>query len=149
MFHTIYFNKPSDKHGFLSNYAAYPVVIDGVTWPTTEHYFHAMKFGIPERIELIKHCSTPLKAAKLAQFWELPRNWPEVREQIMYNALCAKFNQHVKLKNKLISTGDAVLIYNMDDNHWGIGQNQTGNNMLGVLLMQLRESFTQTFMDTG
>ena len=141
MIHTIYFNKPADKHGFLSNHSTYPIIIDGITWPTSEHYFHAMKFNIPERIDLIKHCSTPLKAARMAQIWDLPRDWDGVREQIMYNALCAKFNQHVRLKEKLIDTGDAALIYNSTDEFWGIGENNTGTNMLGILLMQLRETY--------
>ena len=41
---TIYFYREYDPYGEFSNFAKYPITIDGVVWPTSEHYFQAMKF---------------------------------------------------------------------------------------------------------
>ncbi len=32
-------------YGCFSNFSAHSVVLKGVTWPTTEHYFQAQKFA--------------------------------------------------------------------------------------------------------
>lgn len=41
---TIWFYSESDDFGFLSNFWAGDINIDGKIWPSTEHYFQAMKF---------------------------------------------------------------------------------------------------------
>jgi predicted NAD-dependent protein-ADP-ribosyltransferase YbiA (DUF1768 family) len=46
---TIRFFSKSDRYRDFSNFANYPVKIDGVIWPTTEHYYQAQKFEDPER----------------------------------------------------------------------------------------------------
>ena len=38
------FCKVSEPFGCFSNFSAHPVVIDGLRWPTSEHYFQAAKF---------------------------------------------------------------------------------------------------------
>ena len=40
----IKFWRTRDEYGFLSNFSKHPVTIDGKRWPTTEHYYQAMKF---------------------------------------------------------------------------------------------------------
>ena len=42
--HAIWFYNAGDAHGYLSNFYASPITVDGKVWPTTEHYFQAMKF---------------------------------------------------------------------------------------------------------
>ena len=41
---SIMFYRERDAYGYLSNFAKSPIDIDGKIWPTTEHYFQAMKF---------------------------------------------------------------------------------------------------------
>jgi ribA/ribD-fused uncharacterized protein len=58
----------------------------------------------------------------------------------MYNGLKAKFTQNEKIKRLLLSTQDKILIEDTNsDYYWGCGKNKTGKNMLGILLMKLRE----------
>ncbi len=48
----INFYSTSDDYGDFSNFAAWPIKVDGKTWPTSEHYFQAQKFldeKIPRR----------------------------------------------------------------------------------------------------
>lgn len=40
----IHFYSENADYGCFSNFSLHPVVIDGVTYPTTEHYFQAQKF---------------------------------------------------------------------------------------------------------
>jgi len=40
----IEFYRTGDEYGCFSNFADYPIVVDGKRWPTSEHYFQAQKF---------------------------------------------------------------------------------------------------------
>ncbi len=44
MENVIKFYNVSDKFGEFSNFAAHPIKLKGKKWPTSEHYFQAMKF---------------------------------------------------------------------------------------------------------
>lgn len=62
----------------------------------------------------------------------------------MRKALVAKFTQHPELKTLLLSTGTAKLIeHTANDDYWGDGGDGTGQNMLGRLLMEMRERFAK------
>jgi ribA/ribD-fused uncharacterized protein len=57
----------------------------------------------------------------------------------MLTALRAKFDQHPKLREGLLSTGDERLVERSDkDSYWGDGPHGNGRNRLGELLMQVR-----------
>ncbi len=47
----INFYSTSDDYGDFSNFAAWPIKVDGKTWPTSEHYFQAQNslMKIPRR----------------------------------------------------------------------------------------------------
>ena len=55
----------SDEHGYLSNFAPYPIRLDGETWPTSEHYFQAQKFVEQKDQREIRKASSPEIAARL------------------------------------------------------------------------------------
>ena len=62
----IHFYHSTDPYGFLSNYAAAPIFVDGVAWSTTEHYYQAQKFADPVRQEAIRAAPSPDAAKRLA-----------------------------------------------------------------------------------
>ena len=135
------FYKVKDPYGELSNFAPYPIVVDEVRWPTSEHYFQAQKFaGHPTSMERVRGAPTPGDAARLGRGLPgLRGDWEEVKDDAMRRALLAKFTQHAKLKRKLLATGDATLIeHTRNDRYWADGGDGTGLNRLGVLLMELR-----------
>ena len=69
----------------------------------------------------------------------LRHDWESVKEQVMMDALRAKFTQHDDLKAILLGTGDATLVeHTANDSYWGDGGDGSGKNRLGHLLMQLR-----------
>jgi N-glycosidase YbiA len=131
------------QYAFLSNFYYAPILIDGKEYSTVEHYYQSIKFkGTPieERIRTLIHANeTKREAYNLKK--HIRKDWMEVREEIMYKALRAKFSQHPRLRKLLLDTGSHDLIEDSPfDEYWGSGGlYANGKNRLGVLLMELRE----------
>lgn len=138
----IKFYSTGDAFGEFSNFSAHPFRINNKTWPTTEHYFQAQKFPGTPHEEEIRKVASPMVAARMGRARSRPlrRDWEQVKEDIMRQALEAKFTQHPALRSLLLSTGEAKLIeHTRNDRYWGDGGDGTGKNRLGHLLMELRE----------
>lgn len=139
---TIIFYGANEEYGFLSNFYAAPIEVDGSTWPTTEHYYQAQKFSDPSRQAAIREAATPGVAKKLAWLDGTGRrsDWDSVRDDVMLVALRAKFTQHPELQARLLATGDELLVEHTHlDHYWADGGDGSGQNRLGELLMQVRE----------
>lgn len=131
-----------------SNFAAYAITVDGLEYPTTEHYFQAMKFAEtdPEYAEKVRKSPTPFKAKMLGKSREhpIPEDWNDKRDNVMRVALFYKALQHPYFMETLLETGDAELIEAAPrDYYWGEGAKKTGKNMLGKLLMELRTKLAE------
>lgn len=138
----INFYSTSDDYGDFSNFAAWPIKVDGKTWPTSEHYFQAQKFLDEKYREEIRRVSSPMVAARMGRDRSKPlrKNWESVKEQVMRKALRAKFEQHAELRALLLATAPAKLVeHTENDAYWGDGGHGKGKNRLGYLLMELRE----------
>lgn len=136
------FLQHSDDYGDFSNFAAWPIKVDGKTWPTSEHYFQAQKFLDEKYREEIRRVSSPMVAARMGRDRSKPlrKNWESVKEQVMRKALRAKFEQHAELRALLLATAPAKLVeHTENDAYWGDGGHGKGKNRLGYLLMELRE----------
>lgn len=156
---------------YLSNFWKAPILLDGREWRTTEHYFQAKKFtGTPraeEYSELVASQSTPGMAAVLARQqvkerkyqWQkklfeivnsypdvsMRPDWEEIKEEVMYTAVMAKFTQHPKLRAQLLETGDKLLVeHTKRDSYWGDGGDGSGKNRLGAILMRVRDELRET-----
>ena len=129
-------------YGEFSNFARYSFTVNGVKYPTSEHYYQSKKFLDEENQKDVIACITPGEAAEMGRDPSRPlrKDWEEVKDDIMRKALLLKFQAHPKLVESLLSTGDRVLQEDSPyDFYWGIGRDGTGKNMLGVLLMELRD----------
>lgn len=138
----IQFYSTSGEHGYLSNFARFPIALEGKRWPTSEHYFQAQKFLKQEYREQIRSAPTPARAAELGRSRKLPlrRDWESVKVDVMRVALLAKFTQHADLRDRLLATGEARLVeHTENDAYWGDGGDGSGKNMLGRLLVEVRE----------
>jgi ribA/ribD-fused uncharacterized protein len=139
----IYFYSTKEvPYGCFSNFAAYPFELDGVMWPTSEHYFQAQKFaGTPHEDEL-RLVPSPMVVARMGRSRARPirADWNEVKDDIMMRAVLRKFETHADIREILLATGDEELIEKTtDDYYWGCGTNGTGRNRLGQILMEVRE----------
>jgi ribA/ribD-fused uncharacterized protein len=139
---TINFYRLAETYGCFSNFWRAPIELGGKTWPTTEHYFQAQKYAGTPREEEIRRAATSKKAAELGRSRKHPlrRDWERVKDAIMHAAVLAKFTQHADLREVLLSTGDAVIVEHTEkDAYWGDGGDGSGRNVLGQILMRVRD----------
>ncbi len=147
MHRTIYFYRVTDEFGEFSNFAPYPIMLDGKRWPTSEHYYQAQKYADPAVQEQIRQEKEPMLAARVGRDRRLGirSDWDSIRAEVMRRALRAKFTYHPELAELLLSTGDALLVEHTEhDDFWGDGGDGSGRNMLGKLLMVLREELKES-----
>ncbi len=130
--------------------------IDGITYPTCEHYLMAEKarlFSDQDSVTKILNSPTPSAVKALGRevknFNE--EVWIRNRSKIAFNGNIEKFKQNLLLKEFLLSTEDKILVEaSPDDSIWGIGlasnhpdaldpNKWNGLNILGFTLMQVRD----------
>ena len=126
----------------FSNFALFPIVINGVKWPTSEHYYQAHKYTDHFLQEWVRQAPSPYEAAKRGRDKSIPKraDWKEYKDNAMWIALVAKFSQYDDLKELLDSTNDAYIYeHTKNDCYWGDCGDRTGLNKLGEDLMKIRE----------
>ena len=137
----LFYRTAEAPYGAFSNFAAFPINVDGQTWPTVEHYYQSQKMVDPEYRERVRQTASPMVAAQIGRGRRerLRADWDEIKVEVMRSALQAKFTQHHSLRELLLGTGEAELIeHTANDAFWADGGDGTGANMLGRLLMELR-----------
>ena len=134
------------KYAFLSNFFYAPFVYDGIIYPTNEHFFQAMKTLDQEKRKQIAEAKTPGAAKRMGRQVQLREDWEEVKYTAMRVGVERKFDAHPGLAEKLIATGDAILIEgnSWHDNTWGSCfcpkcATIVGKNWLGEILMERRK----------
>jgi ribA/ribD-fused uncharacterized protein len=128
----------SGKYRFLSNFYPCNVEFEGRTYPSTENAYQAAKTpDVYTRNEFVAMSAS--QAKKFGRRIRIRSDWESVKVGIMLDLLRKKFARGA-IRDQLIATGDAELI---EGNHWGDRFwgvcNGVGENMLGKLLMQVRE----------
>ncbi len=137
----IHFYSVVDVYGEFSNFAPFPLRIDGALWRTSEHYFQAQKFKERKLRERIRRAKTPGEAARMGRSRKNPlrRDWESAKLNVMRKAVRAKFEQHRDLAALLVQTDDATIIeHTPNDAYWGDGGDGSGQNWLGRILMDVR-----------
>ena len=109
----------------LSNF--YPctpaITIGNTTFETVEHYYQYMKHACNDAAyaERIRTSSVAaahhLGGANRASF---RADWEQVRDDVYYNGMLAKFSQNAELQRVLLQTGDKMLVQVDSDAHWGM-----------------------------
>lgn len=140
----------------LSQWWPSPFRVEGVTYPTAEHYMMAEKarlFGDEDAVERILASVHPneVKAIGRAVRNFVGEIWDDRRFGIVVRGNLAKFGQHEDLKSFLLGTRERVLVEASPvDRIWGIGlaasdpkagdpEAWRGLNLLGFALMDVRE----------
>lgn len=138
---TLDFYSVKDLYGEFSNFALFPITVDGVVWPSSEHYYQAHKFLDPALQEQVRAQPTPYLAAQMGRDPKLPmrEDWDDVKDGVMLIALKAKYTQYKVLHDLLLSTKSAHLYeHTKNDCYWADCGDRTGKNRLGEELMQVR-----------
>lgn len=130
------------KNGAFSNFYLSDFTLDGIVYPTVEHYFQSKKFEGSVQEKYIRDLKHPAETAREGKRRDFPlrSDWENVKEDAMYEAIKAKFTQNPALKELLLATASQELVENSPyDSYWGVGRSGKGKNRLGILLMELRE----------
>lgn len=127
----IWFRSNSPTHRWLSNFYASPIDHGGVTWPTVEHAYQAMKTTVEAEREAIRLAPRAVDAKRLGHTVTMRPDWDA--DRAMRHLLRLKFTG--PLAEWLQGTGSAILI---EDNRGPWGGRDGGENKLGVMLMELR-----------
>lgn len=138
---TIRFFSQSETHREFSNFAPFPIDLDGLRWQTTEHFYQAQKFTDAELQSKIRQAEKPVIAKKLAEKHraKMRPDWDAVKDKVMYRAVRRKFELHAELRELLLATGDEEIIENAPtDYYWGVGREGTGANKLGKIIERIR-----------
>jgi ribA/ribD-fused uncharacterized protein len=150
----ILFYAASKEHGYFSNFASYPITIDGQTFFCNEQYImwsKARLFKDVESAQKILKSKSPLDIKKLGRAVKHfdQETWDRNVNKIADDCNLAKFTQHETLKNLLLDTGSSLIAEASPfDTIWGIGvdeemgkdiQKWRGLNILGNSLMRIRK----------
>jgi ribA/ribD-fused uncharacterized protein len=142
--------------GCLSQWWPAPFTVDGMSYPTAEHFMmtaKALLFRDTCAADRIRAAPHPRAAKALGRevrgFDE--RLWAQRRFDLVVRGNLAKFGQHTDLGNYLSGTGSRVLVEaSPADRVWGIGlaaddaratspEHWPGLNLLGFALMEVRQ----------
>lgn len=139
-FHSEYF--------FLSNFFEFPFWYRGRQWKTVEHAFQAAKCLNDADYDKIHNAVTPGEAKRIGRRVTLIPAWDYRRVDVMRDCLRMKFLQNDELMQMLLDTGDEHLVEGntWHDNDWGDCScskcaGKTGRNMLGNMLMDIRDNY--------
>ena len=147
-----------------SNFYPAPIVIEGATYATSEHYYQSRKFTHNLAIRaLILAAPTPAESFALAHAHEgdVVADWhTHHKKRDMFRAVIFKFKQHpqlqvgggthsrikrffclTSLQQQLIATGSRPIVEaSAVDAFWGEGADGSGLNVLGHMLMNIRST---------
>lgn len=148
----VVFHTTKDKFGGLSNMAAgYPLNVNGVAIRTSEALYQACRFpSRPDVQSLIINERSPMIAKGKSKPFrnETREDWDLLRHKIMRWCLRVKLAQNYETFGRLLlDTGERHIVeQSSKDDFWGAfvrGNNVlVGQNVLGRLLMELRERLT-------
>lgn len=150
------FHNPGEENGYLSNWYPSAFKLRDVRFSSMEQYMmhqKAVRFGDMDAAAsvLATDDAARIKALGRAVKGYDDGMWSGVRQVVVYEGLLAKFSQSEELRDRLLSTGDAVLAEcAVRDRIWGIGRAMDdparldpsmwrGRNLLGYALMMARE----------
>lgn len=137
---TIKFYKTNEPYGSFNNFKKAPMFIYNRQWKNVESAFQAQKTFDVVEYDSIWKANSPREAKDLGQKVTLRPDWEKVKYQVMLECVKAKFEQHTDLQDLLLSTGDEEIVENSPiDSYWGCGADGKGQNMLGKVLMQVRD----------
>jgi ribA/ribD-fused uncharacterized protein len=133
-------NEFRGEYRWLSNFWFCKFTWRGMTWDCTERAYMWAKSDNPEDKASVLAATTFKDIKAAGRKVKLRNDWEDVKDNIMYEVVRAKFFQNPVLAEKLLATGNQELIEGntWGDTYWGVC-NGVGKNMLGKILMRVRQ----------
>ena len=155
--------KTSEEWGIFGNFAMVPVLVNGVTFDCTERLFHIMKFkpdateGIREQMDVSagQRIKMHMRSISRNHHEWLHDHWPTMVVDAMKYCLTLKYEQCDLFRKELQRSRGMFIVEDetsrkrgRDADTWGAvlqGEEYVGPNLLGRLLMELRDSGGLTY----
>ena len=152
-------HKVDGEWGVFCNFAPTPIVVDGVEFKSSEHLFQMMKFKDSQVVVNImngitnngKRCYQVKKTVKSYEKEYRRADWGSMVIDAMKFCLLKKYEQSPEFRAKLEASKDFFIVEDQttmpkkSPDAWGVkpnGDNFAGPNLLGRLLMELRDNGT-------
>ena len=146
----IEFYKEFGELGYLANYSNHGFTKNGIFYKTVEHYYQSEKFDDPEIKKRIINAPTPKEASNIGRDRSYIRkeNFKEIKNQVMFDGILEKFRQNRDITYKLIETRNKKIAEaTIDEYYWGIGKDKSGKNIIGDILVKVRERIKREILD--
>ena len=145
------------KSGYPSQWFISPFTIDNIEYNCCEQYMMAQKALVFNDLDIKNKIMMSSEPKDQKSFGRIVKNfdedkWNTIADEIVYQANLAKFSQNSELKQKLLATGEKIIVEcSPYDKIWGNGLNITdtlntpienwqGTNRLGKALMRVRST---------
>ena len=130
-----------EPYRFLSNFHEARVEFGGLVFGNAEAAFQAQKCTSEEEKAQFTGLG-PGKSKGVGRHVRLRPDWEDVKLDVMEGVVRAKFTQNPDLAERLLATGDMVLVEGnrWGDTFWGVdARTGQGQNHLGRILMRVRD----------
>ena len=145
-------HKIDEEWGIFSNFGHTPIVVEGVTFDTCERLFQLMKFKDEEPVKAIYYKKgNPKMTTKHWEKTHRREDWGKIVIDAMKFCLTQKYEQSEEFRKELERSKGKFIVEDQTSfpkktpDTWGVklqDDNFVGPNLLGRLLMELRDTKT-------
>ena len=141
--------KVKEPWGIFGNFAPTPIIINGVTFKTSELLFQLMKFKEKEPILAVYNANNPKMIAKHWEKTHRREDWGRMIVDAMKFCITQKFEQNEDFRKELERSKGKYIVEDQSSfpkktpDTWGVkqqGSDFVGPNLLGRILMELRKN---------
>jgi ribA/ribD-fused uncharacterized protein len=131
------------SHNPLSNFYPTSLMVWNTTFQSTEHAYNfrkAVEMGQHTTAEKIRHAPNAFTSMQIANEVITDDRWANMKQSVMNQLLQEKAKQCDTFHIYLMNSRGKQLVEDTSHEYWGRGKTGQGLNMLGRLLMTLRDS---------
>ena len=141
--------KVKEPWGIFGNFAPTPIIINGVTFKTSELLFQLMKFKEAEPVLAVYNANNPKMTAKHWEKTHRREDWGRMIVDAMKFCITQKFEQNEDFRKELERSKGKYIVEDQTSfpkktpDTWGVkqqGSDFVGPNLLGRILMELRKN---------
>ena len=142
-------HKVDMEWGIFSNFGRTPLVVDGITFKNSEQLFQMMKFKDAEVLQDVYKAGNPKMTTKKWEKTHRRPDWGSMIVDAIKFCIQQKYEQSEEFRSKLEQSKGLYIVEDQSSfakknpDTWGVkkqGDHFVGPNLLGRLLMELREN---------
>ena len=141
--------KVKDPWGIFGNFFPIPIIINNVSFKTSEQLFQLMKFKDEEPVKAVYNANNPKMTTKHWEKTHRREEWGKMIVDAMKYCLTQKYEQSEEFRQELERSKGKYIVEDQTSfpkktpDTWGVkqqGDDFVGPNLLGRLLMELRDN---------